>query len=352
MKKGVREEIEVEGGTRNDERVEGEAVNEEGFGEGIEVEEGARNDERVGGMGKNKGKRKIFENQTSANMSESEFDDSSDSDYVQPAETFDDSDDAPSLCFEDLEDSDDEDIFINKNHSKRQMLMKLSKIVKKQKKLKRKKTNAENNDMGEEEWYSDPEEEEEIDGLHVSDSENDERIPKHPLFKETTSRKNLEFVVGLTFENAQQYREVLRDWCVRKGYDIEFLKNENRRITVKCKHEGCQWRIHASPILKGPTFQIKTIKGEHTCARTYDNSLAKSSYLAKRMENLIRDNPNIPVSQLKNTILRKCNVEVTRWKVIRAKRAALEAIRGADSHQFELLWDYFETVRKHNLAQN
>ncbi|KAL0374669.1 UNVERIFIED_CONTAM: hypothetical protein Sradi_3382600 [Sesamum radiatum] len=93
---------------------------------------------------------------------------------------------------------------------------------------------------------------------------------------------------------------------------------------------------------------IKTIKGQHTCARTYDNSLAKTSYLAKRMENAIRDNPNIPIQQLKNTILRKCNVEVSRIKVLRAKKTALEAIRGADTKQYKYLWNYCETVRQHN----
>ncbi|KAL0312129.1 UNVERIFIED_CONTAM: hypothetical protein Sradi_5612200, partial [Sesamum radiatum] len=66
------------------------------------------------------------------------------------------------------------------------------------------------------------------------------------------------------------------------------------------------------------------------------------------MENAIRDNPNIPIQQLKNTILKKCNVEVSRFKVLRAKKTALEAIRGADTKQYEYLWNYCETVRQHN----
>ncbi|KAL0446004.1 UNVERIFIED_CONTAM: hypothetical protein Slati_1728300 [Sesamum latifolium] len=110
-------------------------------------------------------------------------------------------------------------------------------------------------------------------------------------------------------------REVLRDWCIRGDFDIEYVKNE---------------------------------KGAHTCARTYDNKLARASYLAKRMESTIRDHPNIPVQQLKNTILRKYKVDVSKQKVQRAKREALKKIRGADSVQYEKLWDYCETVRKYN----
>ncbi|KAL0403811.1 UNVERIFIED_CONTAM: hypothetical protein Sradi_2021900, partial [Sesamum radiatum] len=120
----------------------------------------------------------------------------------------------------------------------------------------------------------------------------------------------------MKFENAAQFRVVLRDWCIRNGIDLEFLRNEAKRVTAKCKVQGCEWRIHASPIQGGPTFQIKTIKGEHTCARTYVNRLANASYIAKRIENAIRDHPTIPVQQLKNRILSKCNVDVSRFKLL------------------------------------
>ncbi|KAL0387458.1 UNVERIFIED_CONTAM: hypothetical protein Sradi_2627600 [Sesamum radiatum] len=149
------------------------------------------------------------------------------------------------------------------------------------------------------------------------------------------------------FHDAKHFRETLRDWCIRGGFDIEYVKNEKVRVTAKCKIEGCNWRIHASPVMND-CFQIKSIQGAHTCARTYNNKLAKASYLAKRMESAIRDHLNIPVLQLKNTILRKCKMDVSRQKVQRAKREALEKIRGSDSVQYEKLWDYCETVRKFN----
>ncbi|KAL0414467.1 UNVERIFIED_CONTAM: hypothetical protein Sradi_1648400 [Sesamum radiatum] len=181
-----------------------------------------------------------------------------------------------------------------------------------------------------------------LEGSEGSDCE------KHPVYKESSSMKNLKLVAGMKFENAAQFRVVLRDWCIRNGVDLEFLRNEAARVTAKCKVKGCEWRIHASPVLGGPTFQIKTIKGEHTCARTYDNRLANASYIAKRIEKAIRDHPTIPVQQLKNRILSKCNVDVSRFKVMRAKREALERIRGDDAKQYELLWDYCETVRSCN----
>ncbi|KAL0447668.1 UNVERIFIED_CONTAM: hypothetical protein Slati_1894700 [Sesamum latifolium] len=244
-----------------------------------------------------------------------EFDDSSDEDYVQP--TIDSDSDTPSLVLEDIEVESDDDIFSNKNPTKLELVKKLKKVMKDSQKAKLKQKMC---DVREEGWASDCDDEEDLESLPGSDEETQQKCP---VFKESTSLKNLNLVVGMKFKDAKQFREVLRDWCVRNGYDIEFIKNETSRITAKCK-------------------------GNHTCARTYDNSLAKATYLATRMESSIRDHPDIPIQQLKNRILRKCNVDVSRFKVMRAKKKALEVIRGSDALQYDKLWDYCETVRKCN----
>ncbi|KAL0328101.1 UNVERIFIED_CONTAM: hypothetical protein Scaly_2242700 [Sesamum calycinum] len=249
--------------------------------------------------------------------------------------------DTPSLVLEDIEVESDDDIFSNKNPTKLELVKKLKKVMKDSQKAKLKQKIC---DVREEDWLVIVMMED-LESLPGSDEEPQKKCP---VFKDSTSLKSLNLVVGMKFKDAKQFREVLRDWCVRNGYDIEFIKNETSRITAKCKVDGCEWRIHASPIMKGPTFQIKTLKGNHTCARTYENSLAKATYLATRMESSIRDHPDIPIQQLKNRILRKCNVEVSRFKVLRAKKKALEAIRGFDALQYDKLWDYCETVRKCN----
>ncbi|KAL0411006.1 UNVERIFIED_CONTAM: hypothetical protein Slati_3690300 [Sesamum latifolium] len=234
-----------------------------------------------------------------------EFDDSSDEDYVQP--TIDSDSDTPSLVLEDIEVESDDDIFSNKNPTKLELVKKLKKVMKDSQKAKLKQKMC---DVREEGWASDCDDEEDLESLPGSDEETQQKCP---VFKESTSLKNLNLVVGMKFKDAKQFREVLRDWCVRNGYDIEFIKNETSRITAKCK-------------------------GNHTCARTYDNSLAKATYLATRMESSIRDHPDIPIQQLKNRILRKCNVDVSRFKVMRAKKKALEVIRGSDALQYDKLW--------------
>ncbi|KAL0433329.1 UNVERIFIED_CONTAM: hypothetical protein Slati_2667200 [Sesamum latifolium] len=77
--------------------------------------------------------------------------------------------------------------------------------------------------------------------------------------------------------------------------------------------------------------------------------MAKAKYLGSRMEKVIKDNPHVPIQTLKHTILRKCNIDASKWKVmIVAKRSALKQIHGVDCKQYTKLWDCYETVRVKN----
>lgn len=98
-------------------------------------------------------------------------------------------------------------------------------------------------------WCGDAREEDELLSLDGSDDEG----PKHPSHKEGQSINKLNLVVGMKFKSAKEFREALRDHSVREGYEELLKKNETARITGLCKN-GCDWRIHASLFMGGPTF--------------------------------------------------------------------------------------------------
>ncbi|KAL0339179.1 UNVERIFIED_CONTAM: hypothetical protein Sangu_1440000 [Sesamum angustifolium] len=144
-----------------------------------------------------KGKRKIS---YAENQSSSEFDDSSDEDYLQSSEASTDSE-TPSLVLEDLEVSSDEDIFLNKNPSKRDLMHKLRRVMKKRVKKTEKQPEVEVN----ENWFSDDGENDELESLHGSD--NEDSLPKHEFFSEATNIKTCQLKVGMKFHDAKHFRE-------------------------------------------------------------------------------------------------------------------------------------------------
>ncbi|XP_073136523.1 uncharacterized protein [Henckelia pumila] len=231
-------------------------------------------------------------------------------------------------CGESSTESDDVDVEVNTEIDRRKSRM--------EKKKKEKEPLLES-------WCTDVEEEDRL--LSIVGFDEDDY--KHPSYDERLSTKHLQMVVGMIFKDVTQYRQVLADWAIRHGIKITFKKNEKTRVTAVCKN-GCDWRLHASVIMGGPLFQVKTMTGKHTCAKAPSNKLATYKYLAKRIENTIKDNPKIAVDKLKMTVLRKCKVKTSKYKVYRAKRAALKNLRGQDGAQYLSLWDYCETVRNFN----
>ena len=82
----------------------------------------------------------------------------------------------------------------------------------------------------------------------------------------------------------------LIEWLVREGYEVDWVKNYSKKIIAKCA-KGCSWRIRATPVQGETTFQIKSLKGQHVCARDYNNKHATAKYLSVKYQDKIRGDP-------------------------------------------------------------
>ena len=61
------------------------------------------------------------------------------------------------------------------------------------------------------------------------------------------------------------------------------------RCTAKCGGQGCNWRIHASPIADSVTFMIKSYNPKHTCVMNKRIVEATSDWIAKKLVSVLRD---------------------------------------------------------------
>ncbi|KAG8374489.1 hypothetical protein BUALT_Bualt10G0000200 [Buddleja alternifolia] len=250
---------------------------------------------------------------------------------------------------EDLEGPNDDDIFQERPPDHAKKLFKALRSFLKDKKRQRVEAQLEEQEVqrraNEEGWYSDVEEENEDDlnALRGSDEEGE----RYAVWNDDMEKRGVDLFVGLQFATRKKYKEVLKDWVVRRGWDLKFLKSERDKVTAICKN-GCGWRIHASPVMKTSTYQIKSIKGKHICNHRTDNMQADYKYIGKRIQHFIKDNPNEGLESLKNKIRRDVQVEYSMHKVYRAKRYALELLRGDVKEQYNRLYDYCATVVKHN----
>ncbi|KAL0433442.1 UNVERIFIED_CONTAM: hypothetical protein Slati_2678500 [Sesamum latifolium] len=84
---------------------------------------------------------------------------------------------------------------------------------------------------------------------------------------------------GMVFVDIDAFRTVLREYVIQDGFQIMRLRNEKTRVTAHCASKDYPWRIHASPLADGVTFQIKTCF-YHTCVRSDLTKLASAIWIA------------------------------------------------------------------------
>ena len=142
-------------------------------------------------------------------------------------------------------------------------------------------TTADNDPPLEEGEWIDPPLEDDMESLVGSDDDQLAPAAKEPEFNVQTDMRKPELRKGMKFPNSKVFREVLREYAIKKPVDIKFKLNEKKKISVYCINE-CGWRCYVSQLPGELTFQIKTFNPECTCPRSFKHSQVTSSYVAKK----------------------------------------------------------------------
>lgn len=75
----------------------------------------------------------------------------------------------------------------------------------------------------------------------------------------------------LIFKDIYEFKEALKNYTIRDGRDILFIKNDKNRVTIEYKNK-CEWRFHASNVTRKISFQIKTFNDVHNYGKNFMNN--------------------------------------------------------------------------------
>ncbi|XP_059627245.1 uncharacterized protein LOC132270049 [Cornus florida] len=168
--------------------------------------------------------------------------------------------------------------------------------------------------------------------------------PKHQEFIPSKDLGEKEIAVGMKFATAVDFRLALREIAVKKRFDLKFKRNDGDRISVVCKG-GCGWKIFASKPNDEDCIIVKTYVPEHNnCLWFHTNGQATSTYLANKYLEQVRFNPGMPTNTLKRTIASELDIDVSDYKVRRAKRKALDVVEGNEVEQYEKMREYAHLI--------
>ena len=59
---------------------------------------------------------------------------------------------------------------------------------------------------------------------------------------------------GMKFADVYQFKEVVREYNLKKGKDLSFMKNGKDKVIIVCKDEHCNYKVYGSKVKDEMTF--------------------------------------------------------------------------------------------------
>lgn len=174
---------------------------------------------------------------------------------------------------------------------------------------------------------------------------NDEKHRKAALQWENTITG-----VDQRFSSFTEFREALHKYSIAHGFAYRYKKNDSHRVTVKCKSQGCPWRIYASRLSTTQLICIKKMNGEHTC----EGAAVKAGYRATRgwVGSIIKEKlkvaPNYRPKDIADDIKREYGIQLNYSQAWRAKEIAREQLQGSYKEAYTQLPFFCERIKETN----
>ncbi|CAI9298295.1 unnamed protein product [Lactuca saligna] len=122
-----------------------------------------------------------------------------------------------------------------------------------------------------------------------------------------------------------------------------------KRLLVKCCKGECTFRLWASWMSDESSFQIKSLKAVHKCARNYKlGSMVTYAWIRSHYTREFLLRQNMSVRKLRAAVSQNFGILVSVGQCKRARKYALQLIDGTLVEHYAKLWSYAEEIRRLN----
>lgn len=158
--------------------------------------------------------------------------------------------------------------------------------------------------------------------------------------------------VGQRFNSVHEFREALQKYAIAHQFAFKYKKNDSHRVTVKCKADGCLWRIHASRLSTTQLICIKKMNRIHTCERSVVTTGYKAtrSWVASIIKERLKFFPNYKPKDIVNDIKQEYGIQLNYFQAWRGKEIAKEQLQGSYKEAYSQLPIFCEKIMKTNLG--
>ncbi|KAL8151930.1 hypothetical protein V2J09_021738 [Rumex salicifolius] len=156
--------------------------------------------------------------------------------------------------------------------------------------------------------------------------------------------------VGQRFASFDEFRDALRKYSLAHCFSYKYKKNDNNRVTARCKTEGCNWRVYVSRLATTRLVYVRRVLGVHTC----EGSVSKTGYRGSRgwIGNIIKEKlkafPNYKPKDIADEIKNEYGIELNYSQAWRAKELAREQLQGSFKEAYTQLPFYCRRIIETN----
>ncbi|WVY97390.1 hypothetical protein V8G54_029541 [Vigna mungo] len=115
------------------------------------------------------------------------------------------------------------------------------------------------------------------------------------------SMSKYKWEVGTKFRDKNEFIDVVRSYAVHGGRDLKFIKNDNRRVRVRClgAQKSCPWMAYCGYMEGCRTWKLRKIVDKHSCSRQFNIKMMNAKWLSETLDNSIEQNPNLKINEIR-----------------------------------------------------
>ena len=170
---------------------------------------------------------------------------------------------------------------------------------------------------------------------------------KPRVFNPEADMENPTFKLGMAFATMADLRKAVGQYSVKNRVQVKKRRNNSKRLEAHCV-EGCPWKMVASHDNRTDMFLVKEFVPDHYCEKVWQVKEMTYLYLAQKFIEVFRDNESVTVKSFGKIVQKELHMLPSRFKLAKAKYAALKVIHGDERRQYNSLWDYGEELRLKN----
>ncbi|XP_054778459.1 uncharacterized protein LOC129286535 [Prosopis cineraria] len=153
--------------------------------------------------------------------------------------------------------------------------------------------------------------------------------------------KDLLYGVRQMFHNAVEFRQVLYKFSIGNKFCYSFVKNNTKKVIVKCKVDGCKWRVSAYAISEtSPVLRVTSLCNEHAhsaqdtlVVQQKANVNLTSSIIIDELKSNVDKTPN----EIRRDLYQEFGLTLTYSQAYRGKERAMEELHGAPEDSYKLI---------------